>query len=74
METFRLFIIRLLQVLWILTALIAVSAFLSEGAFFYFAGVFIIIGIPLVIIQYLVFARLNPYELFDGRIKTNLIA
>ncbi|MGP5346098.1 hypothetical protein ACTXLJ_05425 [Psychrobacter celer] len=72
MENFRLFLIRLLQVLWVFAVLAAISVIFSEG-FEYFFGVLLMIGIPLVVIQYLVFASLNPIGLFDGRIKKGMI-
>lgn len=72
MENFRLFLIRLLQVLWVFAVMCAISAMFSEG-FGYFFGAILMIGIPLIVIQYLVFASLNPIGLFDGRIKKGLI-
>ena len=72
MENFRLFLIRLLQVLWVFAVLAAISAIFSEGLEYFF-GVLLMIGIPLIVIQYLVFASLNPIGLFDGRIKKGLI-
>lgn len=71
MENFRLFLIRLLQVLWVFAVLAAISAIFAEG-FMYFFSTILIIGIPLVVVQYLVFASLNPIGLFDGRIKKGL--
>ena len=72
MENFRLFLIRLLQVLWVFAIVCAISAIFSEG-FWYFFGAILMVGMPLVVIQYLVFASLNPVGLFDGRIKKGLI-
>lgn len=72
MENFRLFLIRLLQVLWAMVAIFAVVAFIIEGQFRVVSDTVLVAGIPLVIIQFLIFSRLNPYELFDGRIKENL--
>lgn len=72
MENFRLFLIRLLQALWVMTAIFAVVAFVIEGQFRLVTDTFLVVGIPLMIIQFLIFSRLNPYELFDGRIKENL--
>jgi len=72
MENFRLFLIRLLQVLWVFAVVTAILTMFSEG-FGYFFGVILMIGIPLIVTQYLVFASLNPIGLFDGRIKKGLI-
>lgn len=72
MESFRLFLIRLLQVLWVLLVSFSVFAVFIEdsSAFFEFL---IMGGIPLLILQFLIFASLNPLELFDGSTKENLI-
>ncbi|MGM8938162.1 hypothetical protein ACS8E2_05650 [Psychrobacter glaciei] len=72
MENFRLFLIRFLQAAWVVVALFAVLAFFIEGQFRVVFDTVLVAGIPLVIIQFLIFSRLNPYELFDGRIKENL--
>jgi len=73
MENFRLFLIRLLQTLWVLTGVFAVFAFVIEGYDFRMLyDTLLVVGIPLVLIQFLIFARINPYELFNGRIKENL--
>ncbi|WP_372845482.1 hypothetical protein [Psychrobacter sp.] len=72
MENFRLFLIRLLQAAWVLVGLFSVLAFFIEGEFRVVVDTVLVVGIPLVIIQFLIFSRLNPYELFDGRIKENL--
>lgn len=73
MENFRLFLIRLLQVLWVLTIVFSAFAFVVESYDFrMLSDILLVVGIPLVLIQFLIFARINPYELFDGRIKQNL--
>lgn len=72
MENFRLFLIRLLQAAWVLVGIFSVLAFFLEGEFGVVIDTVLVVGIPLVIIQFLIFSRLNPYELFDGRIKENL--
>ena len=72
MEAFRLFLIRLLQVLWFLLALGILVSIIVEHTFVYSFGFGLVFGIPLIVVQYLIFARLNPWELFDGRIKQNL--
>lgn len=73
MENFRLFLIRLLQVLWVLTIVFSTFAFVVESYDFrMLSDTLLVVGIPLVLIQFLIFARINPYELFDGRIKQNL--
>lgn len=68
MENFRLFLIRLLQVLWVFAVLAAISAIFSEG-FMYFFSTILMIGIPLVVIQYLVFASLNPIGFLMDALK-----
>ena len=73
MENFMLFLISLLQAVWVLTAVFAVFAFIIEGYDFrMLSDTLLVVGIPLVLIQFLIFARINPHELFDGRIKQNL--
>jgi hypothetical protein len=72
MENFRLFLIRLLQVAWVLVALFAIIGFVIESEFRIVIDTFLVAGIPLVLIQFLIFERVNPYELFDGRLKQNL--
>lgn len=70
MQGLRLFIIRLLQVGWLLAVIATIGLLFGDAVtalpFFVFAG------LSLTIAQYLVFASFKPYELFDGRIKQNL--
>lgn len=69
------FIIRLLQVIWILSAAFALIATVVNILNVYFDSVPGIIGgffgwsIFLMIIQYLIFAKLDPRYLFDGSLK-----
>ena len=69
------FIIRLLQVIWILSATFSLIAIVVNILNVYFDSVPGIIGgffgwsIFLMIIQYLIFAKLDPRYLFDGSLK-----
>ena len=68
----RSFFIRLLQVAWVLSLLVAVAvliAALSDGEMqqiLAVLGSLIFLFSVLIIIQYLAFAELNPRSLFDG--------
>ena len=68
----RAFIIRLLQVIWVLSAVIATIAIIVNIFDWYADGVtgsifgFFVWSIFLMIIQYLIFAKLDPRYLFDG--------
>jgi hypothetical protein len=68
----RSFFIRLLQVAWVLSLLVAVAvliAALSDGEMqqiLAVLGSLTFLFSVLIIIQYLAFAELNPRSLFDG--------
>lgn len=69
----RAFFIRLLQVLWVLTSLPAVlsiiSTFSSADSLdekMTVIGSLIFFYVMLIVMQYLMFASLNPKSLFDG--------
>lgn len=68
----RSFFIRLLQVAWVLSLLVAVAvliAALSDGEMqqiLAVLGSLTFLFSVLIIIQYLAFAELNPKSLFDG--------
>lgn len=68
----RAFIIRLLQVIWVLSTVIAAIAIAVNIFNGYADGItgsifgFFVWSIFLVIIQYLVFAKLDPRCLFNG--------
>ncbi len=73
MENFRLFLIRLLQVVWMLTICMTIFAFFIENFSVDSASaVLFVFGIPSLVVQYLVFASVNPISLFNGRLKENL--
>lgn len=72
MENFRLFLIRLLQVFWLITVGFVVFAVFIEG-FNTAINLLLLGGIPLTILQFLIFASFNPLELFDGSTKENLL-
>lgn len=71
------FFIRLLQVIWVLSVLIAaiviigniISSDMRDTLAVIFG--FVIWFILLVVIQYLSFARVNPKNLFDGSLTKN---
>ena len=69
------FIIRLLQVIWVLSSVIAVIAVIVNIFNGYSDGVtgsifgFLVWSIFLIIIQYLIFAKLDPRYLFDGSLN-----
>lgn len=75
----RSFFIRLLQVAWVLSLLIAVAvliAALSDGEMqqiLAVLGSLIFLFSVLIIIQYLAFAELNPRSLFDGSLTKKKI-
>lgn len=69
------FIVRLLQVIWVLSSVIAVIAVIVNIFDGYLDGVtgsifgFLVWSIFLIIIQYLIFAKLDPRYLFDGSLN-----
>lgn len=78
MYEIKAFIVRILQVIWLLSLF-----FLGIG--YYFAalnsknyvevfGVFSVFAVLLCIIQYLIFARFNPNDLFNGQLNQKPIS
>lgn len=67
MRGLKLFIIRLLQVSWILLTVICVGALFGNDASAAFP-IFVFLGLFLTIAQYLVFSNFKPYELFNGKL------
>lgn len=71
----RAFVIRLLQVIWVLSAVIAVIAIIAHafnGDLYGVTGTifgFFVWSILLIVIQYLTFAKLDPRYLFDGSLN-----
>ena len=69
------FIVRLLQVIWVLSSVIAVIAVIVNIFDGYLDGItgsifgFLVWSIFLIIIQYLIFAKLDPRYLFDGSLN-----
>lgn len=66
MQGLKLFIIRLLQVGWLLAVIATIGLLFGDAVtalpFLVFAG------LSLTIAQYLVFASFKPYELFNGNL------
>ena len=69
------FIIRLLQVIWVLSAIFATFGIIAHSFDGYLEGLAVTVfsffawSVFLIVFQYLIFAKLDPRRLFNGSLN-----